>query len=117
MKFFQALALIGLLCFGIGGLSRTAAAAPLAQVQLPGAVDNNGLVVEVKTGRNAAIAAGAVLGVLGAAAIANSAERDRVYDDDDDDDVDDVDDDAPRYRLHCRFGVWVDHRGVPHCRR
>lgn len=99
------------------GLSATASAAPLSGATALGAAAGSGsLVVEVKNGRNAAIAAGAVLGVLAGAAIVNSQSDDDAYyrrhhrhryvDDDDDYNV----------RVHCRYGSYIDHLGVRHCR-
>jgi CBS domain-containing protein len=58
-------------------------------------------------GGNAA-AIGLGLGIIGGLIESGAAQQDSEdYDDDD----------APRYhRRHCRYGSWVDHRGVRHCR-
>ena len=118
MKLLQGLALAGAICLGSMGLSATASAAPLAGAPTLGAAaDTGSLVVEVRNGRNGALAVGAVLGVLGAAAVASSIHHDDDYyyrrrhhphyvDDDDD----------YNYRVHCRYGSYVDYSGVRHCR-
>ena len=117
MKLLQGLALAGLICLGTMGLSATASAAPLANAPTLGvAADTGSLVVEVRNGRNGALAAGAVLGVLAGAAIVSAQHDDDYYyrhhrhhhyvDDDDD----------YNYRVHCRYGSYVDYSGVRHCR-
>jgi hypothetical protein len=116
MKALQALAVFGLVCFGIGGLSGAASAAPLAGASALHAKDTGSLVIEVRNGRNGALAVGAVLGVLGAAAVASSIHHDddyyyrrrhhRHYSDDDDDYV----------PVRCRYGSYTDYRGVRVCR-
>ena len=121
MKFMQVLALLGSVCFGIGGLSSAASAAPLAGAQALGAAHSGSLVITVRDGQNADIAigiAGALLGV----------QKDSDDDDDDgpavgvrtnrqpaDDDEGDDDDDGGG-RLRCRHGAYVDYRGMLRCR-
>jgi len=143
MKLVQIVAAAALIFAGTFGITTAATAGPLSGAPALHAAGGDGsLVIQVlnnkkKKGQkggggggggnpsahrgghhhgNAATAAGIAAGIgIVSGIIANQQRVDDA--DDDDDDVDDVDDDAPRYRLHCRFGVWVDHRGVPHCRR
>ncbi len=121
MKRLQTIVMAGLICLGIVGMTGAASAAPLAGQPALGTTQSGGLVVEVRNGNNAAIAAGAALAIIGGAAIVSSQQHHyyrhddryyhrrhyRRYDDDDDGVV---------VRVHCRYGTFVDHRGVRRCR-